>query len=108
VWENVDHILYAFPSGIAELCERHGLVLAEAATTVESRPSGVWNWLRTCKLYIRGTRYITVGYRSLGPRGTARVKQSRAAGVVRVLSMRHDQFHRRMLGETSLYVIRRR
>ena len=25
VWENADHILFAFPSGVAELAERHGL-----------------------------------------------------------------------------------
>ena len=33
VWENVDHVAFAFPSGVAELAERHGLQLAEAAVT---------------------------------------------------------------------------
>ena len=34
VWENTDHILFAFPSGIAELASRHGLTLLEATTTL--------------------------------------------------------------------------
>ena len=34
--------MFAFPSGIAELAERHGLVLAEAMTTTpdKHRPGG--------------------------------------------------------------------
>ncbi|MEZ5167609.1 MAG: methyltransferase domain-containing protein [Acidimicrobiales bacterium] len=36
--ENVDHIVYAFPSGIAELAERRGLELVEAATTADRGP----------------------------------------------------------------------
>jgi SAM-dependent methyltransferase len=31
-WENVDHVLYAFPGGIAELADRAGLVLTVAGT----------------------------------------------------------------------------
>lgn len=37
VWENVDHVSYLFPSGMAELAERRGLVLAQAAT-IARRP----------------------------------------------------------------------
>ncbi len=31
-WENVDHVMYAFPSGIAEMADRTGLVLAKYGT----------------------------------------------------------------------------
>lgn len=31
-WENVDHIMYAFPSGIAEMADRTGLVLTKFGT----------------------------------------------------------------------------
>jgi SAM-dependent methyltransferase len=32
VWENVDHVTYLFPSGVAELADRTGLVLRTATT----------------------------------------------------------------------------
>ena len=36
IWESADHIVYAFPSGIAELADRNGLLLVEAMTTSRS------------------------------------------------------------------------
>ena len=102
VWENVDHILYAFPSGIAELCERYGLVLAEATTSVDRGPSGIEQRLRAVKRRLRGTRYETVGYTTVGSRRVVRAKASRFGGLGR-LWRRGAPF----LGETFLYVVRR-
>ena len=101
-WENADHILFAFPSGIAELAERHGLVLAEATTTtVEHQPRGPLEIARRVRRRLRGTGWVRVGYAT---RGTEQ--------VVRVTSwpLRQPASGPRgaiFVGETSIYVVRR-
>lgn len=32
IWENVDHVLFAFPEGIAEMADRSGLMLTVAGS----------------------------------------------------------------------------
>jgi 2-polyprenyl-3-methyl-5-hydroxy-6-metoxy-1,4-benzoquinol methylase len=103
VWENVDHILYAFPSGVAELAERYGLMLAEAAT-VDNRIAvrGLKARLRTWKRRALGRQWRNVGFASLGPPRSVSVGPDQLQrNVWRVLGRR-----RRFLGETFVYVIR--
>lgn len=102
VWENVDHVVYAFPSGVAELGERHGLVLAEAATTCERRLAIAERWAKA-KRRLRGTGYLAVGYRTIGARGSSRVAPGVGFRLLRPLSTQSPRF----LGETFVYVLRR-
>ncbi len=108
IWENVDHIMYAFPSGIAELASRHGLLLAEARTTdrdlaVRTRPlTWLKRTLRRCTYHRRGfattvgvVRPITMDRRDRLDRLIDHVMER--------LSSRH-----RFTGETAIYVVRRR
>lgn len=101
VWENVDHIVYAFPSGIAELAERHGLVLAEAATT--DTPTPRVSLRRRLARTVRGSHWRTVG---IGTNGSARQIAPDAGPLGRALR-RLARPRRRFVGETFVYVIRR-
>ncbi len=103
VWENADHVLYAFPSGIAELAERHGLFLAEASTTSPPASVAPGECVRAIRRRLLGRHWMNVGYRSVGDRGTVRVSQGRFAEAFRRLL----RPRRRFIGETFLYVIRR-
>ncbi len=107
IWENVDHVTYAFPSGIGEMAARHGLVLAEAMTTTPKRPqrNGI---VHSIKSSIRGTRWHRRGFAT-------------TAGAVRpVVLDRRDRLdrlrahfaerttaHHNFVGETFIYVIKR-
>lgn len=102
VWENVDHILYAFPSGIAELCERHGLLLAEASTVESPGAVGTRARLRRWKKWVKGTRWVDAGYASVGPRRTAAVGRMPTA-----LRDRWQRSRGRFVGETFVYVVMR-
>lgn len=103
VWENVDHILYAFPSGVAELAERHGLVLTEATVTEDKRPTGATRQMKNALRRLRGAQWMTVGFSSVGGRGARRVSWGRAARGW------HGMWwpRRRFLGETFIYVVSR-
>lgn len=103
VWENADHIVYAFPSGIAELAERHGLVLAEAATTADRPPSAsVKERLKTMRRQLRGRHFVSVDYSTRGDASIRRVRWSTLGGIPHGLWWPK----RRFLGETFVYVIR--
>jgi len=102
VWENVDHVSYLFPSGIAELAERRGLMLAEAATIrdpVGARASRVQKLKRT----IRGSHWRNVGFATGERRGQIAVD----AGPIGRALRRLARPRRRFLGETFVYVIKR-
>lgn len=103
VWENVDHIFYAFPSGIAELCDRHGLVLAEAMVTdyptARQSPS---DRLRALRRRLGGTRWVPVGIATKGP---LRVRRLDGGAVRRMLERRRRGGW--FVGETFIYVVRR-
>jgi SAM-dependent methyltransferase len=105
MWENVDHIVYAFPSGMAELAERHGLVLAEAATIVDRRPApdSVKDRLRSVKRRLLGRQWRTVGFATLGERQVQPVGFGPLGATLR--GMRLPK--RRFLGETFVYVVKR-
>lgn len=103
VWENADHIVYAFPSGMAELAERHGLVLAEAAVTDDRpRPTFV-EQLKAVRRRLRGRQYVAVGYATRGESRVRRVGYGRVGGVLHGLWWPG----RRFLGGTFVYVVRR-
>jgi 2-polyprenyl-3-methyl-5-hydroxy-6-metoxy-1,4-benzoquinol methylase len=103
VWENVDHVSYLFPSGIAELAERRGLVLAEAAT-VDERPRPGGTAVQKLKRTIRGSHWRNVGYATTDGRDDAVPVDAGPLGrVVRRLARPRPRF----LGETFVYVVRR-
>ena len=102
VWENVDHVSYLFPSGVAELAERRGLVLAEAATVDDpARADG--SPLQRLKRSIRGSHWRNVGYATLDEGRQTTVD----AGVAGRLLRRWARPRRRFLGETFVYVVER-
>ncbi|WP_084100820.1 class I SAM-dependent methyltransferase [Knoellia flava] len=101
-WENVDHILFAFPSGIAELAERHGLVLREAMTTRPEAPSRrPMELARRLRRRLRGTAWMQMGYRTRGTEVPVRIGGSAPRPSSR--GLRHGAF----VGETFVYVVRR-
>ena len=101
-WENADHILFAFPSGIAELADRHGLVLAEAMTTrravASRRPLDMARQLRR---RLRGTDWWQMGYATRGAEVPVRIPGSRPLPAPR------GPGGRVFVGETFVYVVRR-
>jgi len=103
VWENVDHVSYLFPSGIAELAERRGLVLAEAAT-VEDQGQPAAPLLQRLKRTIRGSHWRNVGFETGKRRGQTAVD----AGPIGRTLRQFSQPTRRFLGETFVYVVKRR
>ncbi len=111
-WENVDHILYAFPSGVAELAERHGLVLAEAATTTPQRRTSQ-SPLRWLKRTVARSHWHRRGFATTGARARAVVLDRtdaidrlahRASGTA---LMRRLGVRRQFVGETFIYVVAR-
>lgn len=105
VWENADHILFAFPSGVAELAERHGLVLTEAATTasVPSQPRSVKGALKAIRRKVLGRQWVNVGFSTQGSPRVVRI----SATPVRSLAGRRTSGPRRFVGETFVYVVGR-
>lgn len=107
VWENADHILYAFPSGIAELAERHGLTLQEAATVDGASPpkdgTDLRTRLRALKRRALGRHFVSVGYSTFGELRQRRVR----LGAIGQLARRFCWPRRRLLGETFVYVVSR-
>ena len=102
VWENVDHVSYLFPSGVAELAERRGLVLAEAATVDErTRPGG--SPIQRLKRTVRGSRWRNVGFATLEDTGPATVDAGPIGRTLRRLARPRRHF----LGETFVYVVKR-
>lgn len=103
VWENVDHIFYAFPSGMAELAERYGLVLAEAGVTDDRPHLGPMELLRAVRRRLRSRHWLTVGFATSGEPKVRRVGYGRVSGLLHGLWWPR----RRFLGETFVYVVRR-
>lgn len=101
VWENVDHILYAFPSGVAELAERHGLTLSEAMTTSDDHPRTTKEWLKDARRAVRGTRWRAAGFTTKGDRAAKLVSD----GPLTRLSP--GRLRSWFLGETFIYVVSR-
>jgi 2-polyprenyl-3-methyl-5-hydroxy-6-metoxy-1,4-benzoquinol methylase len=102
VWENVDHVVYAFPSGIAELCERHGLRLSEAAVTADHpSPRGIVAPLKALSRLVRGTGWVTAGYATDGALRHVRADLGPLGRGPRNWFLGRRPF----LGETFVYVV---
>ena len=102
VWENVDHVSYLFPSGIAELAARRGLVLAEAATVGDRARPGR-STMQKLKRTVRGSHWRNVGFATDADPGPRAVDAGAAGRVLRRLV----RPRRRFLGETFVYVVKR-
>jgi len=107
VWENVDHIAYAFPSGIAELASRHGLILAEAFTT-EPRPRSLGRPVQWLKRTIRHSHWHRRGFSTtMGiVRPVVLDRLDRLDWLNGVLTAKVSSRHQ-FLGETFIYVVQR-
>ena len=101
VWENVDHVVFAFPSGVAELAERHGLVLAEARTTAEQPQHSVRSRLKAVRRRLRGQQWMNVGFRTVGEPAVVRISDAWRSRV----PTRVWRPYRAQSGETSIYVV---
>lgn len=95
VHENVDHVCYLFPSGIAELAERAGLQLAEVRTTTDRRTQV--SVTRRLKQWVNSSGWSPVGLTTTIP-----IQPTRLGRSPRL----HDSDQRQPLGETTIYVIR--
>ncbi|WP_353953742.1 class I SAM-dependent methyltransferase [Knoellia sp. S7-12] len=101
-WENADHILFAFPSGMAELADRHGLVLSEAATTTPEPlvPSKPREFAKEVRRRLLGRAWVRSGFAT---KGTPRTLSVPARGKLRrTLRLPGRPF----VGETFVYVLR--
>jgi SAM-dependent methyltransferase len=104
IWENVDHVQYLFPAGMAELANRTGFTLLEARTTDAS-------WSRTFPNSFKAglvatARRLTQG-RSRTPNGRLGLPtRFEYLTPVDVALMRYRRSSAAM-GETSLYLLAR-
>ncbi len=102
VWENVDHVSYLFPSGIAELAARNGLMLLEAATT-EPKRGRPGSTVQKIKRTIRGSHWRNVGFDSAHDGSPIPVEAGPFARLLRRYVMPQPHF----IGETFIYVVGR-
>jgi 2-polyprenyl-3-methyl-5-hydroxy-6-metoxy-1,4-benzoquinol methylase len=107
-WENVDHVVYAFPSGMAELADRTGLRLTRYGTVGwPGRRSGVALMRDSLAKIGAATSKRLRGRRSATSRG--RLNLPLPASWMSPLDVLLHQLRGRrgMLGETAIYVLRR-
>ena len=104
VLDNADHVLFAFPGGMAELADRPDLCSSEAATTVvTSKIRSLTHALKPVRRRCRGRQWMTVSLASLAERHVARVSYTQRGRLRR--SMWWPRW--RFLGETFFFVVRR-
>ena len=105
VFENVDHIAYAFPSGIAEIAERHGMRLTEMTDVQPGSASLFRRFVRNP----RSTALQTI--RSLTGASWRDAGFTSTAGQMNHVLVREDRrlgrSERRFTGETFIYVVSR-
>lgn len=107
-WENVDHVTYLFPSGIAEMADRAGLRLKRFGTVgwPHGRSSGAL-LLDSARVYLRAVRDRARGRRSRVSRGRLNLPlPGRWHSPMDVL-LHALRGRRGMLGETAIYVLQR-
>jgi SAM-dependent methyltransferase len=104
-WENVDHVVYAFPSGVVELGERTGLHLDEHRTVlVRPMRKELWRALKT---------WASLVADRLRGRSRAAIRDEELEHALNryanPLELAFAMLGRssRFLGETSLYVLRK-
>lgn len=96
VWESVDHVVYVFPSGIAEMADRTGFTL-ELATTLD--PPSAKQLLSTWQKSLRLSLVLSLRRRPM-PLGRDSHKASLLDVVIAMLRPM-DQ-----AGETAVYLLR--
>jgi SAM-dependent methyltransferase len=107
-WENVDHVVYAFPSGIAEMADRTGLVLRKFGTVgwPGHRPLAV-DVTRSGRTWLRAARARLRGQRAVPRRGRLGLPLPAHWLSPADIVLHRTRGRRGMLGETSVYVLRR-
>lgn len=107
-WENVDHVVYAFPSGIAEMADRTGLVLRKFGTVGwPGRRPLVVEMSRSLRTWLRAARARLRGHRSVPRRGRLNLPLPAHWLSPGDVVLHRARGRRGMLGETSIYVLRR-
>lgn len=101
VYENVDHVTYIFPSGMAELADRTGMIL-RLATTVDSY--GMLSLSRSCKTMVRGLALRLLGRKGAPDTGHLRLPELPALWPTDIVAylVRNS---RAQMGETAVYVL---
>jgi 2-polyprenyl-3-methyl-5-hydroxy-6-metoxy-1,4-benzoquinol methylase len=107
-WENADHVLYAFPSGVAEMADRTGLVLKRFGTVGwPGQVTGLRRVGESTKELVRAVRARAAGRRAVPRRGRANLPLSAHWLAPMDILLHVVRGRRRMLGETSIYVLKR-
>lgn len=99
VTENVDHTIYVFPSGIAELASRHGLRIVSMACTAQARYST--DLLYSTRSLLAAVRRRLRGQR--GPRWHLPLPYDYESPLAQLQRRWHSE--RAWHGETALYVL---
>jgi SAM-dependent methyltransferase len=94
-WENVDHLFYAFPSGVAELASRTGLELVDCRTT------SPLPWKGTLRLSVMHVM------QRLGPRRDESSAVAPTLLPVWFVIANRRRWSTLFSGETAIYVLRR-
>lgn len=102
VWENADHIAYLFPAGMAELADRHDLVLTGATTAGHAHETTSVPLGRRLKRMLKGSGWRLVGYDT-----TDRPGRQAAVAPNPLSRWLHDRRPGRFVGETAIYVVGR-
>jgi SAM-dependent methyltransferase len=104
VWENVDHVVYAFPSGVAEMGNRTGLRLLESSVT-DLPWSG--SLRRSARAGLAASVARAKGRRADDNPGRLRLPlRSNYLTMVDVATLRYRR-SLALAGETSLYLLRK-
>jgi 2-polyprenyl-3-methyl-5-hydroxy-6-metoxy-1,4-benzoquinol methylase len=102
-WENVDHLAWAFPSGVVELASRSGLVLEAALTCGANSDGSLGGLLRTWRRGIRRRVSLAARSRTLPSKHLKDLELPLGAILGAVLvGARGSEW----LGETAIYVCR--
>lgn len=107
-WENVDHVVYLFPSGIAEMADRAGLRLKRFGTVgwPYGRSAGAL-LVDSLRAYLRAVAARARGQRSRTPRGRLNLPlPGRWHSPMDVL-LHAVRGRQGMLAETAIYVLQR-
>lgn len=107
-WENVDHVFYAFPSGIAEMADRAGLVLERFGTVGwpydEPDLRQLWTSVRD---FLAAVRARKAGEKNPVATGRWRLPlPPRWLSPLDLLTLRLRGKHG-MMGENAIYVLKR-
>ncbi|MFL6137461.1 MAG: class I SAM-dependent methyltransferase [Frankiaceae bacterium] len=107
-WENADHIVYAFPSGMAEMADRTGLVLEKFGTVGWPYPQPLWKELwESGKALVEAVRKRAEGQGNQLAVGRVRLPLPLTWQSPLDILITRLRGRRGMLRETSIYVLRR-